>query len=179
MSVQKYAALFLDRDGTINEDVGDLYRIEDLVFIPRSLDALRILQHHFLLFIITNQSGIGRGSFSEEEYFAFRSEYDRVLRDAGIEIIETLHCPHIPEDRCSCRKPSSHFIDLLTDKYNIDLQSSFSIGDHPGDVEMGQARGARGIYLLTGHGRKHRDELITAPDYIADDLFSACDYILL
>ena len=103
--------------------------------------------------------------------------YTKLLRI----ITETKCCPHTPEYGCSCRKPSTQFIDELSAKYGLDLAASFSVGDHLHDPEMGSKSGGRGIYLLTGHGRKHYrmiEESSYKPDFIANDLMEAAGIIL-
>jgi D-glycero-D-manno-heptose 1,7-bisphosphate phosphatase len=171
-------AVFLDRDGTINEDVGDLFEIERVAFIPGAIDALRMLAGKFDLFIITNQSGIGKGVFDLDRYHSFEREYNRLLKRQGIDIIETYCCPHRKDQPCICRKPSPHFMTVAAEKYGLDLPRSFAIGDHPHDVEMALGAGSKGVYLLTGHGRKHRGELAAMPHHITDDLLMAATWIL-
>lgn len=103
-------AVFLDRDGTINEDVGDFCIPEKLAFIPRALEALKILQNEFLLFIITNQSGIGKNLFTEKEFLEFNVYFINCLKSAGVSIKQVYYCPHIKEENCICRKPNPYFI---------------------------------------------------------------------
>jgi len=170
-------AAFLDRDGTINEDVGDLWTRENLVFIPGALDAMKKLAVHFDLFIVTNQSGIGKKIFSEEEYQRFNDYYIGLLSAEGVRIREVYHCPHRKEDACACHKPNPYFLEQAAQAYGVDLKRSYVIGDHPHDIEMGQAVGAGAVYVLTGHGRKHRRELSVIPDCIADDLYQAAVWI--
>lgn len=171
-------AIFLDRDGTINEDVGDLYRTEQLQFIPGAIDALRMLQEYFMLFIITNQSGIGRGIFGEEEYSRFTGYFNNRLMNEGVKLHEILHCPHVSDKGCECHKPSAYLINRLIRKYEINVGTSVCIGDHPHDIEMANLVGTKSVYLLTGHGAKHQEELTVNPDYIADNLYKAAIWIL-
>jgi histidinol-phosphate phosphatase family protein len=173
-------AIFLDRDGTINKDVGYFCSRDQLKFIPKSLDALKILQKDYTLFIVTNQSGVARGHFTEEELIKFNKEFEDILSQEGIAIEKTYYCPHMgDEDHCRCHKPSTLFLDQAREEYNIDLKSSFVIGDHPHDVEFGHRVGAKGIYVLTGHGKKHREDLVNIkpPDLIANNLYEATLWI--
>jgi len=170
-------AIFLDRDGTINEDVGDLWQKEKLVLIPHAIEALMMLQKNFSLFIITNQSGIAKKQFSETEYAEFNAYFSKKLSQEGIIIKEILHCPHKKEDNCFCHKPSTYFIERLQKKYNLDLKNSFCIGDHPHDIDMAKRAGTGSVYLLTGHGSKHRNELILNPDYVANSIYEAAVWI--
>ncbi len=133
-------AIILDRDGTINEDVGFLYQQEKLAFIPGAIDALKILQEHYLLFIITNQAGIGEGVFSLEEYENFNQYFANFLQGQGISIKEILFCPHQREERCCCRKPRTFFIDQLSKKYDLDIKNSFCIGAFINDQQVGFSR---------------------------------------
>ena len=172
-------AVFLDRDGTINEDVGYFCSLDKLKFIPRAMDALRILQKRYVLFIVTNQSGVARNIFTEEELIKFNQEFENILGDQGIHIEKTYYCPHLKEDGCGCHKPSSFFLGQAAADYSIDLKSSLVIGDHPHDIEMAHAVGARSVYLLTGHGRKHREELenIKEPDLIPENIYEAAIWV--
>jgi histidinol-phosphate phosphatase family protein len=172
--------IFLDRDGTINEDVGDLFLQERLVFIPRAIEALKILQEAFLLFIITNQTGIGNNAFTLEEYTRFNEYFLSCLKNESIDIKQVYCCPHIREDNCACRKPKPHFIYKAAEDYDIDLRGSYVIGDHPHDIEMARKAGAGAIYLLTGHGAKHRPELemLPPPDVISNNIHEAALWIM-
>lgn len=170
-------AIFLDRDGTINEDVGDLYSPDKLIFIPRAIEALRCLQQRFLLFIVTNQSGIGKNVFSKDDYLKLNEYFIRRLNGSGVTIREVYYCPHRKEENCICRKPNQYFIREAESKYGIDVPNSYVIGDHPHDAEMACKVGAGSVYLLTGHGKKHLQELDFEPDFIADDIFEASRWI--
>lgn len=172
------SAIFLDRDGTINEDVGDLFSLDKLRFIPGAMEGLKLLQERYMLFIITNQPGIGRKAATEGQYLNFQDRYEAELKKSGINIALTLHCPHKKEDACECRKPSPYFIRSLERKYALDLKTSYVIGDHPSDMVMGQNVGAQTVYVLTGHGVDHRKDLRTPPDHIAKDLKAAADWLV-
>lgn len=171
-------AVFLDRDGTINEDVGDFCSPDKLIFIQGSIEALQILQKSFLLFIITNQSGIARGIFSEDRFLWFNDYFNKILRNQNVIIRETYYCPHKKEDDCICHKPKPYFITKAQKEYNINLKNSYVIGDHPHDIEMAHKAGTHSIYLLSGHGKKHRQELLVEPDFIAQDLYEAASWIM-
>lgn len=152
-------AIFLDRDGTLNDDTkGYTHKIEDYQLLPGVIEGLKMLKD-FKLFIITNQSGIGRRIYTEEQFLEFNNHLVQDLKKKDIHIIKTHHCPHTPDRECDCRKPSTKWISVLAKEHGIDLSQSWVIGDHPCDVEMGLTAGCRAIYLLTGHGEKHRHEL--------------------
>ena len=172
-------AVFLDRDGTLNEDIGDLYTVKKLRFIPRAIDALKLLQERFLLFIITNQAGIGKGNFTESDFLKFNKEYLSILNKEGIKIEKTYYCPHAEDDNCICRKPNTYFVDIARGKYNLNLKESFIIGDHPSDVEIGNRTQMKSIFLLTGHGKKHLDEIKNKTEFlISENIYDAALLIL-
>lgn len=171
-------AVFLDRDGTINEDVGALCSKEKLIFIPRAIEALKILQKRFQLFVITNQAWIGKNVFSEEEYLEFSRYFETVLKNKGIIIKHVYYCPHMKEENCICRKPNSYFMKEAERSYGIDLKNSFIIGDHQSDIEMGRELGVSSVYVLTGHGKEGRKELSVEPDFIASSIYEAAGWIM-
>jgi D-glycero-D-manno-heptose 1,7-bisphosphate phosphatase len=173
-------AIFLDRDGAINEDVGYFCSPDRLKFIPGAIEALRMLQNDFLLFIITNQSGIGKGVFSEEEFSQFNDYFKTLLKNEGIGIEHIYYCPHTKEENCICHKPKPYFLKRAEKDYDIDLKNSYVIGDHPHDMEMAHQVGANSVYLLTGHGIKHKEELELSfgLDFIANDIYEAAVWIM-
>lgn len=171
-------AIFLDRDGTINEDVGDFCSSDRLIFIPNAIEALRILQKKFLLFIITNQSGINKGVFTEKDFMQFNKYFIEFLKKENVEIKKVYYCPHTKGEKCICRKPNPYFLKEAENNYDIDLKNSYVIGDHPHDMEIAHKVKAGSIYVLTGHGKKHIKELpIVKPDLIANDLYEAAVWI--
>ena len=169
-------AVFLDRDGTINEDFNYAYKIEDMKLIPGVIEGIKMLEG-FKFFIVTNQSGIGRGYFSLEDFHKFNDFLVEELEKNGIKIEKTYFCPHGPNEGCDCRKPSTKYILEAAKEFDIDVSKSFVIGDHPHDVEMGKRAGCKSIYLLSGHGEKHKEEGVNA-DFIAEDLLNAAKWIL-
>ena len=155
----KRAAVFLDRDGTIIEDKGHISRQRDIVFFDDTFAALRLLQKQFLLFIVTNQSGVGLGRISREAAVLANAYVVRCLNDEGIDITQVYSCFHKREDNCPCIKPNPYFLYKAEMEYHVDLGRSYVIGDHPHDVDFARNVGATGLYLLTGHGRKHLNEV--------------------
>jgi D-glycero-D-manno-heptose 1,7-bisphosphate phosphatase len=172
-----HPAVFLDRDGTIIEDAGYINHSSFVEFYPFSFKALQKLQKHFMFFIITNQSGISKGLVSEDDVKAVNQHIADTLRFNNITIQETFYCPHKNEDNCYCKKPSPFFINQAASIYDIDLSGSFMIGDHPSDVECGINAGVTPIYVLSGHGRKHQDELKNGVP-IFGNILEASDFIL-
>jgi len=130
-------ALFLDRDGVINEDFGYVYKIEDFVFTDGIFELLKIfIDKGFHLFIVTNQSGIGRGYYSIDDFFKLTNYMLGRLKEENIYVEDVLFCPHSPDENCSCRKPKTGMIDKVLDKYKIDLSKSWLIGDKQSDIDL-------------------------------------------
>jgi len=152
-------AVFLDRDGTIIEDRGHLRDPSEVIFFTETFEALRELQKHFLLFIATNQSGIAKGLITREDVDCVNTHVVTALAEAGVQICDLYVCPHSRSEKCRCIKPKPYFLRKAAEHYGIDLSASFTVGDHPHDVQLAKNAGARGIYVLTGHGWKHLDEL--------------------
>jgi len=170
-------AVFLDRDGTLIEDRGHLRRTQEVSLFPCTVSALRRLQEAFLLFIVTNQSGVAEGELTCREVERVNGHVVRQLAEAGVRIAETYTCPHKRADGCECIKPNPHFLFLAASDHHVDLRRSFVIGDHPHDVELARNAGAQGVYVYTGHGRRHADEL-SEDEVIAYDVFEAAEWIL-
>ncbi|MFM8269707.1 MAG: D-glycero-alpha-D-manno-heptose-1,7-bisphosphate 7-phosphatase [Pseudomonadota bacterium] len=141
-------AIFLDRDGTLIEDMHYPRDPEKVRWIEGAKEALLEFQKlGFLLFVVSNQSGVGRGIIKDHE---FKQVHDRVcylLKEAGIEIREFAYCLHKPEDQCECRKPQTKLIRDLSKTHQIDLRHSYTIGDKWTDVLLGMRVGATGILL--------------------------------
>ena len=173
----KHPAIFLDRDGTIIEDSGYINNPLNIEFYPYSFEALQNLQGHFLLFIITNQSGVSKGLITENEVEEVNKHIIGALKARGIAIYDTFYCPHKNEDNCECKKPKPYFIHQAAELYNIDLTKSFIVGDHPSDIQCGINAGVTPIYLLSGHGSKHRNEL-NSDFKICENILEASKYIL-
>ena len=155
----KIKAIILDRDGTLIEDKDYAYKIEDFELLPGVIKGLKILQKNFLLFIVTNQSGIGRGYYTDKEFHKFNDHLIRILKENQIRIERTFYCPHVKEDNCECKKPKIKYIRKIVDGWNVDIKNSWVIGDHPSDILFGINAGAKTVYLISGHGKKHFHEL--------------------
>jgi D-glycero-D-manno-heptose 1,7-bisphosphate phosphatase len=173
-----HKAIFLDRDGTINEDLGYAHKIKDFKFCEGAVEGLRML-HEYVLFIITNQSGIGRGYFKEDDMHEFNKHMLDLLRKEGIEIKKIYHCPHSPDQDCDCRKPNPSSIINAKKEFDIDLGKSYVIGDHASDIMLAKNAGCGSVYLLSGHGVKHLEETRKVkPDYIGINLKQAAEWIV-
>ncbi|MFX1385331.1 MAG: D-glycero-beta-D-manno-heptose 1,7-bisphosphate 7-phosphatase [Promethearchaeota archaeon] len=161
-------AIFLDRDGVINEEVGYLSNPEGFKFIEGSIEALKILKNKgYLLIIITNQAGIARGYYTERVLSDIHEKMNEMLTKNNIFLDDIIYCPHHPEftGLCECRKPKPGMIFESRDKYNINLKDSFMVGDTLNDIETGLNAGCRTVLLLTGYGSKEEKKInIIKPD---------------
>ncbi len=171
-------AVFLDQNGTLfDESKGEYAPVTSESFYPGTIQALQKIQRAgVLLFIVTNQSSVGLGLIKREYALRFNDEIRCVLGNAGVTIQETFSCMHTRTEKCCCRKPQPYFLEQAAEKYGVNLTDSFVIGDHPHDVELADNAGATGLYVLTGHGTKHRDEL-TKPYFIFKMASDALEYI--
>jgi D-glycero-D-manno-heptose 1,7-bisphosphate phosphatase len=176
-------AIFLDRDGTICEDRHYLRRVEDLRILPGVVDALKRLQKKgFQLIIVTNQSGVARGLFSEETLSEIHAALIARLASDGIRLRAIYHCPHLDDEpgipdagTCDCRKPKPGLILAAASEHDLDLARSFMIGDKASDIEAGRQAGCRSILL---HPPCAEAVAGPDPDWVAPDLSSAADWIL-
>jgi len=133
----KKKALFLDRDGIINVDYGYVYRVEDFKFIDGIFDFIKLfLDNGFLLFIVTNQSGIGREYYSRDDFLSLTEWMLKEFKKENISIEDVFYCPHSPDEKCECRKPQIGMITQAIKEYDIDLNSSFMVGDKQSDIEF-------------------------------------------
>lgn len=173
----KRRAVFLDRDGTLIEDRGHLGDPVQVAFFAETSAALRRLSGRFELFIVTNQNGIAKGFTTHDQVRRVNDHVVAVLREEGIEIREVYTCPHQRSDGCACIKPNPHFLRKAETEHGIDLSGSFVVGDHPADVELAANAGARGIYVLSGHGEKHRAEVRVACEVVSG-IAEAVEWIL-
>ncbi len=170
-------AVFLDRDGTLIEDRGSLRSPAQVVFYPETIAALRRIQQRFRLFIVTNQSCVAAGEVAIQEANEVNDFVVQWLRLKGVTIVAVYCCPHQRSDGCVCIKPNPHFLLHAAQWHGVDLHRSFVVGDHPQDVELARNAGARGIYVLTGHGQKHRSKLDSG-EIVVTGIAAAADWLL-
>ena len=171
--------VFLDRDGTLVHDVGHGHRLEDYRLLPGVIEALQLLKAAgFRFAIVTNQSGIGRGIFTEADFERFQDRLFADLIAGGIDVEATFMCPHLPDAGCACRKPSPDSLFQARERFGVDLARSWMIGDHANDVRLAANAGCNGILLLTGHGEEEQHRIAAKPvAAIVDDLLAAARHI--
>ena len=182
-------AIFLDRDGTINEDIGYVSSPEELIIYPFAARAIRLINEAGLkVVIITNQSGVARQLYDEAMLAAIHERLVDELGRDGARVEAIYYCPHHPRigngqyrRLCECRKPNPGMLRQAAREHDIDLAASYVVGDKASDMNMAANAGARGALVLTGYGREtlaNRDHWPCAPEIIADDLFDAVRRIL-
>jgi D-glycero-D-manno-heptose 1,7-bisphosphate phosphatase len=149
------AAAFLDRDGTIIRDADYLADPDGVELLPGAVEGMRKLSEAgFALVIVTNQSGIARGLYTESDFHAVQQRLEQVLREQGVVLDAVFYCPHHPDftGECDCRKPQLGMYRAAAARLHIDLAASVYIGDRVKDVEPALATGGRGFLVLTGYG---------------------------
>lgn len=167
----------MDRDGVIIEEknyLSDARKIKILQKVPQAIKLLN--QNNFLVIIISNQSGVGRGFFTKEKVEKINTRLINLLSKKGAKIDKVYFCPHTEEDKCQCRKPAPQMIYNAVKEFNIDLKKSYVIGDKPCDIEVGKKCKCKTILVRTGYGQKYESQL--SPDYVADNLLEAVEWIM-
>ena len=180
----KHAAVFMDRDGTINEEVGYLSRLDLLKLIPGTPEAIRLINEAGMItVVVTNQSGVARGYFSEDFVETVHRRINEMLQEQGARIDRFYFCPHHPvygngpyKIACSCRKPESGLFLRASEELDIDLARSYVVGDMLKDIDAGKRVGARGVLVRTGYGQNITQT--DKPVYIAEDVLDAVKWIL-
>ena len=177
-------AAFLDRDGVINKDYGYVHKWEDFKFCDGAIEGLKLLKSlDYLLVIITNQSGIDRGFFSQLEYEKLTEKYTKKLSKDGLNIDAIYHCPHHPEysepnfKDCNCRKPKPGMIFNAVKEFNINLTNSIIIGDSARDIEAGKNAGIKQRFLITSEKSFQNDKTLFTKSF--PSLIECAKYISL
>lgn len=183
-------AVFLDRDGTVNEEVGYLSDLAQLKLLPGAAQAIvKLNAAGCKVVLVTNQSGVARGYFPESFVHETHELLTNMLAEQGARLDGIYYCPHHPRAgnshytvACDCRKPGTGLLDQAARDLAIDLQRSFVVGDKWSDVELGQRAGARSILVRSGFSQddpgNKRPSHVPEPDRIAHDLLEAVEWIL-
>jgi len=179
-------AVFLDRDGTIVEDIGYLNSPEQIKFIPGSIEAIKMLNEAgYKVIVITNQAGVARGLVTEDMLQTIDKVMHKNILNGGGHLDALYYCPHHPEHGvypyrqvCECRKPHTGLIKRAMRDQNLDLSKSFMIGDKASDVEAGKRAGTKTVLVLSGRGKESKKDLKEKPDHIANDLLDAVKWVL-
>ena len=191
--MKKNTAVFLDRDGTINEEVGYLDRLDKLKIIPSAYEAIRLINESGMkAVVISNQAGVARGFFTEHFVKITHEHLQTALRQEGAYIDNFYYCPHHPLEGikpyrrvCNCRKPAPGMLLQAAHDLDIDLTRSYMVGDRFNDIEAGKEIGVRGILVKTGFGQEllqddgpDKATPENKPDFIAADILEAVRWIL-
>lgn len=182
-------AIFLDRDGTINEDIGYVSGPDELIIYPYAAEAVRLINGANLkAIVITNQSGVARRLYTEETLDAIHNRMIEELARGAARIDGIYYCPHHPRigdehyrKVCDCRKPATGMLLQAAREHDVDLARSYLIGDKASDINLATNAGARGVLVMTGYGREtlaNQETWSCAPAIVADDLLDAVKRIL-
>jgi len=183
-------AVFMDRDGTVSQEVGYIVHLDRYALLPRSVAAVRRINAAGLgAFVVTNQSGVARGLFSEDLVRAVHRTLEGWLAEGNARLDGIYFCPHHPREGhgpwsivCDCRKPKPGMLLQAAAEHDIDLSRSYMIGDTGRDLGAGAAAGATPILVLTGYGRGELEHLrhrwTAEPAFIAEDLGEAVSWVL-
>lgn len=175
---KKMPAIFLDRDGTINESVEYLHEPEKFKLLPGVVESLKRLKiAGYRLVIVTNQPGIGLGYFTKEELFLVHKKFLHLMNEGGVQIDKIYFCPHAQSEDCPCRKPKTQMIERAVTDLNIDLTNSFVIGDMTGDLQLAKNAGCKSILVKTGFSGSDRKYNIK-PDFNVDSLVEAANLVI-
>ncbi len=183
-------AVFLDRDGTLNEERGYLNHPDNLYLIDGAAEAVALLNRYGLRAIVaTNQSGVARGYFPEALLSRLHEKLQGLLEERGAKLDAVYYCPHHPEvgeppyrQTCECRKPAVGMIRRAEREFSVDASRSYVVGDKLSDIEFGKGAGCKSVLVLTGYGKGewefNRRQLNCAPDHVAADILDASKWIV-
>ena len=180
----------MDRDGTVNEQMGYINHLDRFVLLPEVGKAIRLLNEAgYLAIIVSNQSGIARGYFPIDLVYRVHEKMNALIRKDGATLDGIYFCPHYPNGKvppygttCDCRKPGSGLIGEACKSFDIDMKNSYVVGDRCTDIEMAHKAGLKGIMVKTGYGKGDLEyvfpELPFQPFHVAEDLLDAVKWIL-
>ncbi len=177
---KKKPAVFLDRDGVLTKEKSYVLSVKELEIFPYTAECIRqIHKKGYYAVVITNQSGIARGLFTEDELAEMN---DRLIKETGVDAV--YYCPHHPEGKvkeyrkkCSCRKPETGLLKAAARDLDIDMSESWMVGDRAGDILAGKKAGVKTILLESGYGLGGLEEEVT-PDYILNDLRDVMEVLI-
>jgi D-glycero-D-manno-heptose 1,7-bisphosphate phosphatase len=167
--LKKNKILFLDRDGVINIEKNYLYKIEDFEFVDGLFETCRLYQDRgYKIIIVTNQSGIGRGYYTHADFAKLTDWMITEFKSNGVNILDIFYCPHTPDDKCDCRKPSIGMVQKADNLYSVDFENSIMVGDKESDIELAiNANIGKKILVKSGH---KVDEKSTKADIVLDSI---------
>jgi len=183
-------AVFIDRDGTLSEEVGYINHPSRFRLFPFAADAIRHLNENgWLAILVTNQAGVARGYFSEEMIKTVHAQMRSELENAGAKLDAVYYCAHHPSvgeppyrQDCNCRKPKPGLISRAAKDFEIDLEKSWVVGDRYSDVELARNAQVKSMFVLSGYGRgeweHQKDSWKERPDLVAEDLLEAVQMIV-
>ncbi len=171
--------LVLDRDGTLIEEKHYLSNPEDVVLLPGVVEGLKAFREQgWGLVIVTNQSGIGRGYYTTEDFDAVQARLMSLLAEASVTIDGSWHCPHTPDDQCACRKPSTGMLDAACAQFQMRVSDCLVVGDKECDIALGALAGGCTALVRTGYGKTTEERRACEPDLIVDDLAALARWVL-
>ena len=184
MQIRRIKAVFIDRDGTINQEKEYVNRIEDFELIPGSLEALKLLTENGIkIYIITNQAGIAKGFFTIEQFHRLTEHMINLFKNEGIEIEKVLYCPHHPDGivpeyaiECSCRKPNAKLLEDVIAENDYQTDEMALIGDKNTDIEAGRRLGIKTFLVETGYGAEGK--WTTSATFVRRNLKDAVVHLL-
>lgn len=186
----KKPAVFIDRDGTINEQMGYINHLTRFKILPGVAEAIRLLnENNVLAIVVSNQSGVGRGYFPVELVEEIHDYMKKTLEKEGAFFDGIFFCPHYPgasipeyNMKCSCRKPGTGLIEQAGNSFDIDMSRSYAVGDRITDMEMAARANLKGIIVKTGYGRGDLEHVFpkrsVKPAYVAEDLLDGVRWIV-
>lgn len=190
MNTNLRPAVFLDRDGTVNEQMGYINHISRFHLLPNAAKAIKLLNDQDVpVIIVSNQSGLARGYFPKELLVEVHEKMNVLLNQEGASIDGLYYCPHHPEAKeeefrqaCSCRKPKTGMLKQAAEELNLDLAKSFLVGDRWSDIKCAQGAGCTPVLVLTGYGRGDQKYIGPTqdiqPSFVAEDLLQAAEWII-
>lgn len=172
------SAILLDRDGTLIAERNYLADPDQVELLPNAVAGLLRMQRWGCpLILITNQSGLGRGYFTQSQLDAVHARMRQMLETAGVKLAQIYVCPHAPDETCTCRKPLTGLVEQAVADWRFDPHAAVMIGDKACDVDLGLNVGARSLLVRTGYGHIQQHDPAVRPHAVVDDLLAAAEWI--